>query len=473
MNVIQILIFLSICLVYRLFLGKKWLDSILLVTCLLSLFWFQPISTIRTLDFWIPTLSIAFGFISWLIVVKQDNNNKENVYTGMVVFAILLIIGLVRFFPFLNIQKIISIPNIVTIAIFLILLGTVLYFVNIIKNNKILLWGGISLLIFIFILTKNEFLSFKLSVIFRKLNNQSLNLATSNEIIWVGYSYFAFRIIHALIESNKRRGIDVSLKTYLIYLFYFPAFLAGPIEKLDNFKNQLSAKKNSTSKELILAVERIAIGLFQKFIIADTLAIISINNKLSLSINSSFWMWIIVLAYSLRIYFDFSGYTYIALGISMILGIKLPENFNKPLRSPTLTIFWNNWHITLTQWFRAYYFNPFTRYIKTKYKTVNQQILMGFMQISTLILIGLWHGINYNFLAWGAWNGIGIYIQNRISAFLLQKIKKGKPFWQISKLSQGISIILTFIFISLGWVWFALPSIDSSVQVFKVLFGRL
>lgn len=454
--------------------AKKWLESVLLFTCLLILFWFQPISTIRTLDFWLPALSIALGIVSWLLVVKKENKNKnENVYTGIVIFAFLLIIGFSRFFPHLNVQKQISIPNIKTITIFLILLGAALYLVNITKNQNVILWGVISLILFIFILTKNEYLSLKTSVVLRKLNNQSINIAASNEIIWVGYSYFSFRIIHALIESKKRKGIDVSLKTYLIYLFYFPAFLAGPIEKLDNFKNELTAHRHPAAKDLILAGERIAIGLFQKFIIADALAIISINNKLSQSVTSSFWMWIIVLAYSLRIYFDFNGYTHIALGISMIIGIKLSENFNKPLRSPTLAIFWNNWHMTLTQWFRAYYFNPLTRFFKTKYKALNQQILLGLMQVSTMLLIGLWHGINFNFLVWGVWNGVGLFLQNKISAFLLHKLRKDIPFWKISKFTQGISTILTFIFITLGWVWFALPSIDSSLHVFKILFGRL
>ena len=90
-----------------------------------------------------------------------------------------------------------------------------------------------------------------------------------------------------------------------------------------------------------------------------------------------------------------------------------------------------------------------------------------------MLLIGLWHGINFNFLVWGVWNGVGLFLQNKISAFLLHKLRKDIPFWKISKFTQGISTILTFIFITLGWVWFALPSIDSSLHVFKILFGRL
>ncbi|MDO9545367.1 MAG: MBOAT family O-acyltransferase [Pelolinea sp.] len=437
------------------------------------IFILQPISTIRTLDYWFPAISIALGVISWMLVAKKDIRiKKKNISTIIAIILFLIFIGLSRFFSVINIQKIISPPNIISIIIFLILLGVILSLVYSAKNQNMILWGIVSLILIIFILIKNEFLAYKVSFYLRKMNDQSTNLAASKEIVWIGYSYISFRIIHTLIESKKRKGIDVTLKTYLIYLFYFPAFLAGPIEKIDNFIHEISSNTKLKSEDLLSGGKRIAIGLFQKFIVADTLAIISINENLSQEVTPSFWMLVMVLAYSLRIYFDFNGYTHIALGISEFLGIKLPENFNKPLRSPTLTIFWNNWHMTLTQWFRTYYFNPLTRFFKSKYKSMNQQILMGFMQISTMILIGLWHGISYNFLVWGAWNGFGLFIQNKFSGFLLKKLRKGKPLWQISKISQLCSTIFTFTFITLGWVWFALPDLNSSLRVFRVLIGR-
>ena len=183
-------------------------------------------------------------------------------------------------------------------------------------------------------------------------------------------------------------------------------------------------------------------------------------------------MWFVVIVYSLRIYFDFNGYTNIAIGLSRLLGIRLPENFNKPYLSPTLSIFWNNWHITLTQWFRAYYFNPMTRFLRTKFKSLNSQFIKAFMQITTMLLIGLWHGISANFIAWGAWNGIGLFFQNRITRFIAGKTKDGKPLWRISAIYKTISTTITFLYITLGWVWFALPNLDDSVQVFLILFGK-
>jgi alginate O-acetyltransferase complex protein AlgI len=471
MSLIQIGVISLICVLFRLIFNKNHLDWFVLIMCLFVLLWLQPISTIRSYDFWIPLISITLGIISWFIIVKKDEKEKnENIFTLFFIFILVIATSLLRFLPFLKFQKIYSIPKLFWVIVYLILISMLLYIINIYKQGKYLLWFVTGLIIFVFVLLKNEFISLKISYFLRKINDQSTNLATASEITWIGYSYFSFRLIHTIIDSQKKGGFNVSLKSYLIYLFYFPALLAGPIEKINNFISEITSSPRSRNEDFIDAGERITHGLFQKFIIADTLAKISFSTKLVGDVNSSLWMWILVFSYSFRIYFDFTGYTNLAIGISRILGIRLSENFNKPLRSPTLTMFWNNWHITLTQWFRAYYFNPMTRALKIKFKSINQKYILGFMQISTMVLIGLWHGISYNFLAWGAWNGIGLFVQNTASKSILEKSEKKIPFWQISRFTRAVSITLTFVFISLGWVWFAFPNINSSLQVFGILF---
>ncbi len=472
MNLNQIILFISISLLYRLFLKKKWLEWFILLISITTIFWLQPISTIRTLDFWFPTLSISLGMISWIISSKKEELNfRDNIITYVSVISFLLIIGISRFIPILGIHKFVSAPNFIHTIQFLIILSFIVFTIRLIHSKEIVLWGMIGILILIFIILKNDPLSYKLSAYLRQINKQSINLASSDEIAWVGYSYIAFRIMHALIESKKRKGLNVSLRSYLGYLLYFPAFLAGPIDRIDHFQEEILSNKKPLIDDLLKAGELIAVGLFQKFILADSLAIISLNETLSATITSKFWMWLVVIVYAFRIYFDFNGYTNIALGISRIIGIQLPENFNRPLHSPTLTIFWNSWHITLTQWFRAYYFNPMTRFLRKNFRSLNSQFIMGFMQITTMILIGLWHGISYNFLAWGMWNGIGLFLQNIITGFIKRRTGGGKPLWQISVIYKALSIILTFLYISLGWVWFALPTLDASMQVFFVLFG--
>jgi D-alanyl-lipoteichoic acid acyltransferase DltB (MBOAT superfamily) len=471
MNLTQIVFLISISLLYRLVLKEKWLEWFVLLISIATIYWLQPISTIRTLDFWFPTLSISFGIISWIIVSKkEEHKSRENIITYVSVLSFLLFVGISRFVPILGINKFVSIPNFNHIFQLLIIINFVIFSVRVINRKKIFLWGMAGVLLLIFVILKNDLLSYKLSTYLRQINKQSINLALSDEIVWVGYSYIAFRMMHTLIESKKRKGLSIPLRSYLSYLFYFPAFLAGPIDRIDHFKEEILSNKKPLVEDLLYSGERIATGLFQKFILADSLAIISLNETLSATITSKFWMWFVVIIYALRIYFDFNGYTHIAIGISRILGIQLPENFNKPLLSPTLTIFWNNWHITLTQWFRAYYFNPLTRLLRTKFRSLNSKVIMGFMQITTMVLIGLWHGISYNFIAWGVWNGIGLFLQNRITGFITRKIGDGKPLWQISATYKAISTILTLLYISLGWVWFALPTLNASMQVFSVLF---
>jgi D-alanyl-lipoteichoic acid acyltransferase DltB (MBOAT superfamily) len=180
-------------------------------------------------------------------------------------------------------------------------------------------------------------------------------------------------------------------------------------------------------------------------------------------------MWIVVYSYAFRILFDFSGYTDIALGIARIAGISLPENFRHPYLSRNITVFWSNWHITLTQWFRTYYFNPITRFLKINYKSLSPVIIVIFAQLSTMVLIGLWHGISWNFIIWGLWNGIGLFLHNRWSEFVGPKILsiKNKVF---SVPYTILGVVLTFHFVALGWVWFSLPSINESLMVFSKLF---
>ena len=179
---------------------------------------------------------------------------------------------------------------------------------------------------------------------------------------WV-FSYVAFRLIHTIRDRQTGRLPDVNLREYLIYILFFPAFTAGPIDRIDRFIKDLREPFIQSSSDWIVAGERIMMGLFKKFIVADLLSIISINNQNVSQVNSTPWLWIMVYAYAFQIYFDFSGYTDIAIGIGNILGFHLPENFNKPYLQRNITQFWNNWHITLTQWFRAYFFFPFTRKI--------------------------------------------------------------------------------------------------------------
>ena len=244
----------------------------------------------------------------------------------------------------------------------------------------------------------------------------------------------------------------------------------GPIDRAERFAKDLRNEVVLTQDETLLAGQRIFLGLFKKFVIADTLAMIALNDALVTQVRTAGWMWIIVYAYTLQIYFDFSGYTDIAIGTARLLGIHLPENFAAPYLKPNLTQFWNSWHMSLTQWFRAYFFNPFNRWIRG-FKTIPAWGMILIAQVATMLLIGLWHGITLNFIFWGLWHGIGLFVQNRWSEFVRTHYPDLGQHARLQPVLQIGGILLTFHFVALGWIFFALSDPTLSWLVFRKMFG--
>ncbi len=472
MKLIVILFLIAVCLLFRLIFGKKHLSWFILVFSILHLFYFQPVSGIKYLDFWIPSATLLIGISAWLIVSKKEVVSLRSTATTFTVIASIYCgFAIIRSGFYTTILEFINIPG--SEDIFLLMLGAAIFLFILNRKSKkdALIIPMVLVLLILFIIIKNEYLSMKTSQFLRMLTNQPQSLADANEIIWIGYSYFAFRLLHVLLDSKQRGKISMSLHKFLGYLLFFPALLAGPIMRVDDYQSELEKDPEPFKKNILESLTRLTSGLIQKFIIADLLAIISLNPRLAQTVEKPGWMWFVVVMYAFRIFFDFNGYTNIAIGIALIVGIKLPENFHKPLRSPNLTIFWNRWHMTLTQWFRVYYFNPLTRELRRNAKFIDQSILLPFMQTSTMVLIGFWHGINLNFLMWGLWIGLGLYLQTLITNKIKQYPIEGKAFWQIHPVTRMVSIALTFGFISLGWIWFALDEFSTSLHVFQILFG--
>jgi D-alanyl-lipoteichoic acid acyltransferase DltB (MBOAT superfamily) len=225
-----------------------------------------------------------------------------------------------------------------------------------------------------------------------------------------------------------------------------------------------------TQDEALLGGQRIFRGLFKKFVVADTLALIALNDALAIQVRTTGWMWIFLYAYAFQIYFDFSGYTDIAVGIARLVGIRLPENFAAPYTKPNLTQFWNSWHMSLTQWFRSYFFNPFNRWMRGR-KDIPAWMMIFMGQTATMLLIGLWHGITLNFILWGLWHGIGLFLQNRWSELIRARHSNPGQNLRIQPILQIGGILLTFHFVALGWVFFALSDPALSWQVFRKLIG--
>ncbi len=322
-----------------------------------------------------------------------------------------------------------------------------------------------------FILLKSPVLSgLASSYLARVLAGNPAN--ASAPLSWLGFSYLAFRLLHTIRDRQTGRLPAVTLAEYVNYVIFFPSFTAGPIDRLERFANELRTPLALADKDWLDAGGRLFIGLFKKFVIADLLAVISISDVLVANVRSSGWMWVFLYAYAFRIYFDFSGYTDVAIGMGRLMGIRLPENFRTPYLQPNLTQFWNSWHMTLTQWFRSYFFNPLTRALRTAQRPLAIWLVVLVTQVATMLLIGLWHGVTTGFVMWGLWHGLGLFIQNRWTAFARNRVPAWveTPPWR--QLATALGVFMTFNFVSLGWLFFELSSPAIAWQALLRLAGR-
>jgi D-alanyl-lipoteichoic acid acyltransferase DltB (MBOAT superfamily) len=252
-----------------------------------------------------------------------------------------------------------------------------------------------------------------------------------------------------------------------------PSLLAGPIDRLERFQRDFDAPVmgDARGEQWTQAGRRLVLGLAKKFIIADTLALVALSPQNAPQVSGAGWMWLLLYIYALQIYFDFSGYTDIAISLGLALGVKLPENFAAPYLKPNLTQFWNAWHMSLTQWFRAYYFNPLVRWLRGSRVKASPGAVLLVTQISTFLLIGLWHGVTLNFALWGLWHGLGLFVQNRWTESTRVWFAERQFSPAVQRGLAVFSTLLTFHYVALGWVWFALPTPQMALAVLRVLGG--
>jgi len=485
MNLRDILFFSIISVAIRFFTSNRWRQHLVLLISILALFWLQPTTPIRYLDFWLPSLTTVITILCWVTVTPTKYRwNYQNKCTLIATSIAIIAISLSRFISLpMQIASIIEQrwlisatrpPQFWMVFLFLFITFSTVIFLSRLTTIRI---GSavnleiIFLIILLITLKQPEFLKWT-SKVLRTLTNQSITSTTSFDLRWLGISYIVFRLIHTLRDHQTNRLPYSNLEEYLIFVLFFPSISAGPIDRLDRFLKDLKQPllRNSPN-DIGVGGQRLLLGLLKKFAIADTLGLIALSPQNAIQIHSLGWMWFVLYAYSLQIYFDFSGYTDIAIGLGRLLGIRLPENFYSPYLKNNITQFWNNWHITLTQWFRAYFFFPFTRYLRSSKKGLPAFSIIFLTQTSTMILIGLWHGVTWNFLLWGLWHGLGLFIQNRYSDWTNHKrlLLYNNPI--LRKAQDILGVFLTFHFVTLGWVWFALPQPTLSLHVFSFLFG--
>ena len=469
MTLAYILVFVLIAAILGVATSKRGRLPGLLAISALAIYALQPALPVRGLDFWLPTLTLSLTVLGWVLTTpRQERNWRANWQAAAILAGIVVALGLTRYLGFSLPLTASNPPQILPILIALAISALVAWLVwRFTKPGKLMLSAAFIFVILIFIILKVPALTEWVSQVLRGLNGQSMLLASPLDLRWLGFSYIAFRLLHTVRDRQSGRLPLVSLSEYVVYVIFFPALSAGPIDRIERFVGDLRRPLNLTSDDYGEAGTRLVLGLFKKFVLADTLGLVALNATNAIQVHTASWAWVMLYAYAFQIYFDFSGYTDIAIGLGRLLGIKLPENFKAPYLKPNLTQFWNNWHMTLTQWFRAYFFNPVTRALRSGKKKFSIPSIVFITQMGTMILIGLWHGVTLNFVVWGVWHGLGLFFHNRWSEWTKVRYAALPLRWQ--KLLNAGGVVLTFHFVAIGWVFFALPSMSISGQFLQTL----
>ena len=323
-------------------------------------------------------------------------------------------------------------------------------------KRKLLFW--ISVLMNLGLLIYFKYMNF-----FVDQFNDILSLFGSEPAAWtqialpIGISFITFQKLSYTFDVYKGRHAAVTrLQDYALYIFMFPQILAGPIVRIGQIYDQIrdrSAQENSN--ERLIGFYRFVIGLAKKVLIADILGV-TVNEIFALDPTelSSGLAWIGAIAYTFQIYFDFSGYTDMAIGLAKMAGFRLPENFNFPYISTSITEFWKRWHITLSTWLRDYLFLPIAystsrKWKKNRYLGIRtDNLLYIYAAAITFLICGFWHGAAWTFLIWGGYMAFFLILDRLFLSKWMRKI------------GRIPAIAVTFFFLIIGWVIFRSESLE-------------
>jgi alginate O-acetyltransferase complex protein AlgI len=268
----------------------------------------------------------------------------------------------------------------------------------------------------------------------------------------IGISFFTFHSLSYLVDVYRGTARHlVSPLDFALYITFFPQLIAGPIVRFHEIRDQLVQRKE-TFDAFAAGVYRFGFGLAKKVVIADTVAPIA-NAAFGVptdQLNTTAAL-VGVLAYTVQLYFDFSGYSDMALGLALMFGIRFPENFDRPYASRSITEFWQRWHMSLSRWFRDYLYISLGGNRGTAAATYRNLVIV-------FLVTGLWHGANWTFVAWGAYHGILLLLE-RVAGVARGRGPRPRP-W------QAVTILLVMV----GWVLFRSPSIEHALGYLSAFF---
>jgi D-alanyl-lipoteichoic acid acyltransferase DltB (MBOAT superfamily) len=293
------------------------------------------------------------------------------------------------------------------------------------------------------------------------LSLSNIKLRLLNFGLPLGLSFFIFKHIGYLYDiQQKRYAPAADFWTFAAFSAYFPQISAGPISSYKDTASQFERLQNQLSGEQITSgLISISLGLAKKILIADTLSALLISPvNTTAGFSGLIPAWYLVIAYAAQLYFDFSGYTDLMLGISQLLGVRLPQNFNNPYLANNPAEFWERWHISLSNWFRIYVFAPLSRSFLRKWGSDKREQAQYAANIITMSLVGLWHGAGWNFILWGAYHGVLL----NLGAIWKRANRPIHP---------ALEKVVFLFFILIGWAIFMGQSAEYLAHLFTQLFG--
>lgn len=281
----------------------------------------------------------------------------------------------------------------------------------------------------------------------------------TGDFVPLGVSFFTFTQIAFLMECYRGNLKQVSILSYGLYVSFFPKMIQGPIALPGEMLPQFTKVNKQIDWERVYRnLYLFILGLFKKVLIADTLGKAADFGYANLAALNSGDGIIVMLSYTLQLYFDFSGYCDMAMGIAGILGIELPLNFNSPYKAADIIEFWKGWHITLTRFFTKYLYIPLGGNRKGKGRTYLNCLIVFFLS-------GIWHGAGWQFIVWGMMHGV-LYVLTRA--------------WRDAggrKLKHAVGVFLTFLYVNVAWIFFRAPSVKDAISLIKTIvsfrFGRI
>lgn len=389
----------------------------------------------------------AFLPITFFIYFYLNHKRLTIAAKGFLVFASLF---------FYSWWDIVYLPLILSSILFNYLIGTTLSKSN--EDNKIGLnksFSRKSILVFGIVCNVALLGYFKYTNFFLENFNGIFesNIPLQHIILPLGISFFTFTQIAFLVDAYKNEVKEYDLVRYMLFVTYFPHLLAGPILHHKEMMPQFANLKNSVVNYRNIAVGLFifSIGLFKKVIIADTFAVWANAGFDTATTLNFFEAWATSLSYTFQLYFDFSGYTDMAIGISLMFNIKLPVNFNSPYKALNIQDFWRRWHMTLSRFLRDYIYIPLGGNKNGNFRTyVNL--------MATFVIGGFWHGAGWTFLFWGFLHGLALCI-HRVWT------KLGFKMW------TWLAWFITFNFVNIAWIFFRAKEWDDAIKVLSSMFS--